>query len=141
MNDNVVDTNIALCLINPSHPDRARALPLVRGIRQSARLVLPPQACYEAYVVLTRPKSVNGYGMAPEDAFAEMTRIRSAFTVFPDPPNLLEVRLDLCRTYGVSGKPAHDARLAAYALCHRIETLVTLNPRDFGRYGLSVVVP
>ncbi len=104
-------------------------------------MVVPPQAWYETYVVLTRPTSVNGYELPTFRAFSEIDSARSQFTTLPDPPNLLDEWLDLCRIHGVSGKVAHDARLAAYARLHRIGTLVTLNARDFARYGLNVVVP
>ena len=141
MNDCAVDTNIALCILNPSHPSHGSVLRLLRDLREDSRIVLPPQACYEAYVVLTRPKLVNGFDLTPSAGYIEIDKLRRAFTVLPDPPELLDAWLDLCREHGVSGKPAHDARLAAYARLHGIETLITLNARDFARYGLRVIVP
>ncbi len=104
-------------------------------------LVVAPQSLYEFWVVATRPQNVNGLELSIERALQEVTAIREAFTVLPDPPGLLDDWLDLCRTHGVSGKNAHDARLAAYARLCGIPTLVTLNARDFARYGLNVVVP
>ena len=97
-------------------------------------ILVAPQSLYEYYAVASRPKDVNGLGRSPEDAARDVLRFRQSFTVLPDPPNLLDAWLELCREHGVSGKPAHDA----YARLHGI---VTLNARDFARYGLSVVVP
>lgn len=84
---------------------------------------------------------MNGRGLSSEEAYQDIRSFRNLFSVLPDPADLLDEWLDLCRAQGVSGKNAHDARLAAYARLHGIPTLVTLNARDFARYGLSVVVP
>jgi len=84
---------------------------------------------------------VNGLGWAVEEAESEITLLRRVFTVLPDPADLLDEWLDLCRTHGVAGKNAHDARLAAYAHRYGVRTLLTLDARDFARFGLSAVVP
>ena len=105
MNDCAVDTNIALCILNPSHPSHGSVLRLLRDLREDSRIVLPPQACYEAYVVLTRPKLVNGFDLTSSAAYIEIDKLRRAFTVLPDPSEILDVWLDLCREHGVSGKP------------------------------------
>ena len=141
MNDDLVDANIILALLNPIHRRHQDVADLVAHRGTLRRLVAPPQSWYETYVVLTRPHDVNGYAMSPSHAVFEIETARLQFAVLPDPPELLDAWLDLCREHGVSGKPAHDARLAAYARLHGIGTLVTLNARDFARYGLSVVVP
>jgi len=42
----------------------------------------------------------------------------------------------------VSGVQVHDARLAAVMAVNNVSHLLTLNPRDFGRYtGLTAVHP
>jgi len=42
----------------------------------------------------------------------------------------------------VTGKRAHDARLVAAMLRHRISQLLTINATDFTRYtGIAVVEP
>ena len=46
--------------------------------------------------------------------------------------------------HGVSGKPTHDARLAATALAAGVPNLLTFNTSDFTRYaadGLKVIDP
>jgi predicted nucleic acid-binding protein len=113
----------------------------LNGKRSGTSFVLAPQSLFEAWVVLTRPAAVNGYGFSTAEAYSQIDAARSLFQVFPDPPNLLDEWLDLCRSHEVSGKNAHDARLAAYARLNNIKTLITLNPRDFARYGLTVIVP
>ena len=86
MNDCAIDTNTALCTLSPSHPSHGSVLRLLRNLRKDSIIVLPPQACYEAYVVLTRPKLVNGFDLAPSGAYTEVAKLRRAFAVLPDPP-------------------------------------------------------
>jgi hypothetical protein len=46
--------------------------------------------------------------------------------------------------YNVSGKQVHDARLVAMMLAWQIESILTLNDRDFRRYeleGIKIVTP
>ena len=41
----------------------------------------------------------------------------------------------LCREVPVAGKQIHDANIAATMLAHGERRLLTLNARDFWRYG------
>ena len=124
------DTNILTAFRDEENRAHRRVLAFAAEQWQDGILVAP-QSLYEYYAVASRPKDVNGLGRSPEDAARDVLRFRQSFTVLPDPPNLLDAWLELCREHGVSGKPAHDARLAAYARLHGIVTLVTLNARDF----------
>ena len=137
--DALLDTNLLTGYTDIENPRHAT---VVRFIYQSdLRLYVAPQSLYEFWTAATQPTNVNGLGMPTEAAWNSVVAFRRVFTILPDPPGLLNEWLDLCRAHAVSGKLAHDARLAAYTRLHRIETLVTLNARDFGRYGLRVVVP
>lgn len=105
-------------------------------------LVIAPQVLFEFWVVVTRPTLSNRYGMAPNDAAQEIRKIISTFMLLNDPDDLLETWLQLCEKYQVSGKPAHDARLVAFMLCHGIDGIITLNAQDFSRFReIQVFVP
>lgn len=136
-----IDTNILTAIRDKEHTRHVDIRETVVRLHASHRLIVAPQSLYEYWSVATRPKNVNGMGRSPEQAALDIEVLRRSFTVLPDPTELLDEWLDLCRTYGVSGKTAHDARLAAYARLHTIPTLITLNARDFARYGLNVAVP
>jgi len=42
----------------------------------------------------------------------------------------------------VQGKPTHDVRIVAQMFAHGLNTIITLNPKDFLRYsGLVVLTP
>ena len=97
---------------------------------------------YELYVVATRPRTSNGYGLNPVDAVTEIRRIAISFPVLPEPPDIVNTWLELCERNSVSGKSAHDARLVAFMLCHAIEGIITLNPQDFSRFTeIQTLVP
>lgn len=50
--------------------------------------------------------------------------------------------LELVVQHAVTGKPAHDARLAAVMRANGIEQILTFNVGDFKRYkGLNVYSP
>jgi predicted nucleic acid-binding protein len=135
----LVDTNILTAVRDEDYAKHGSVLRFLREFE--GEICIAPQSLYEYWVVSTRPKEVNGLGLSTEETWNDIADFRQTFKTLIDPPELLDVWLALCRRFGVSGKPAHDARLAAYARCYGIETLVTLNARDFARYGLNVVVP
>jgi predicted nucleic acid-binding protein len=105
-------------------------------------LCIVPQCIYEFWSVATRPAAVNGLGFAPPDARGRSESLLAAFTLLPDPPDLVHRWLELCERYGVSGRQAHDARLVAAMLAHGVTHILTLNGADFRRYAeLTVLEP
>lgn len=90
---------------------------------------------------MTRPLSANGLGLSPSQAHVEVQRALSFFKLLPDPSDLFPTWLDLVTIHQVSGKPSHDARLAAAVKVHQLDALLTLNAGDFKRFGLNVLTP
>ena len=136
----IIDASLAIGLLLPDHPRHARAVALVeRAESLGYSLRLAPQTAYEAWVVLSRPVSDNGYGITPAALRKTLRSLRSVYPLLPDPADLVDRWLDLCGQYDVKGKPAHDARLAAWAMAHEVRAILTLNPGDFPRYGLTVL--
>lgn len=69
-------------------------------------------------------------------------RYRSDFELRFETAAVFERGQALVGAEGVSGRQAHDARLAAAMLVYEIPAALTLNPRDFERYpGLSIIHP
>lgn len=129
----LVDTNIPLRIAQPHHPHRQVALDaLERLIRsESERFAIAPQSLYEMYVVCTRPASVNGFGMAVPQARTELAATRTLFTLLPELPDVYNTWERPITSYAVSGKRAHDVRLVAFMIEHRIGRLLTFNDTDF----------
>lgn len=139
----LVDTNILTALADASHPRHGEAAEaLVRLRRADELLVIVPQVQYEFWVVCTRPAEANGLGMTPGEARETVDGFCATFLLVEDAPDLAAVWRDLVTRHAVSGKPAHDARLAAAMVSHGLGRLLTFNVRDFRRYGsLAVVAP
>ncbi|CAN5424742.1 hypothetical protein BH11ARM2_BH11ARM2_38910 [soil metagenome] len=136
----VIDANVLLRFADPNSPQHGAVRRSVLSVG-SINLFLAPQAMYEAWVVMTRPSSLNGFGWLPSKAHAILAGVRSQFLFVPDPLNLVDEWLALCLQHNVSGNPAHDARLAAYAIAVGADGVLTLNPGDFRRFGITVLVP
>jgi predicted nucleic acid-binding protein len=101
--------------------------------------MVSPQTLYEFYAVVSRPMEVNGLGLAPDTADQLVTELRAQFDFRPDPPDLVDHWQHLVSQHRISGKPAHDARQAAWLLAHGLQHIYTLNVRDFARFTPAVV--
>ena len=76
------------------------------------------------------------------EATAELMRLKSMFPLLPDTPAIYPVWESLVIQYGVSGKPAHDARLVAAMKVHGLTAILTFDRTVFSRYaGIEVVDP
>jgi predicted nucleic acid-binding protein len=107
-------------------------------------LEVVPQSMVEFWVVATRPRAANGLGLSVPDAEAERLRLEALFNLRPDTPGLYARWVGLVNGFSVSGKPSHDARIAAAMLEHGLTHLLTFNGADFRRFaplGIVVVDP
>jgi predicted nucleic acid-binding protein len=131
----LVDVNVWLRDAQPSHAMHATASTALRAlIASGAALHTVPQTMYEFWVVATRPAAVNGLGWTPAQADAEISRLQNTFTLLPETPDVYLQWRRLCAAYGVSGLPAHDARLVAAMKAHGLAHLLTFNTRHFRRF-------
>ena len=141
----VVDTSLLIRQADINSADRPLALQaLARLTGRSEALRVVPQNMVEFWVVATRPQAVNGLGLSTADANTERRRLEALFPILPDPPDLYTRWVSLVNKFGVSGKPAHDARIVAAMLTHGIMHILTFNGGDFRRYaalGIVVVDP
>jgi predicted nucleic acid-binding protein len=139
----LLDTNILTRSAEPQHPlYQVAADAVVLLLVQPDEPVLVPQNLYEFWVVCTRPVAQNGLGFSPQQAHAELSRLRTLYPLLDDTAALLPQWEQLVSQYQVVGKNAHDARLVAAMLVHGIGRLLTFNPADFQRFpGITVVTP
>lgn len=101
-----------------------------------------PQNLIELWTVATRPFGDNGLGMSPAEAAAELDRIKSMFLLLPETPAIYPAWESLVRTYQVTGKPSHDARLVAAMQTHNLTAILTFDKTGFSRFSdIEVVHP
>jgi predicted nucleic acid-binding protein len=133
----LVDTNVHLRLLQGGHPHQKPALDAMELLttREHEHFVVAPQSLYEMYVVCTRPVAQNGLGLTPERAHQEIVQVRTLFGLLPETSNVYATWEMLVAKYGVAGKPAHDARLVALMLEHRVDRIMTFNDADMNRYA------
>jgi predicted nucleic acid-binding protein len=133
----LVDTNVPLRLLQLGHPHQQPALDAIALLttRDREQFVVAPQSLYEMYVVCTRPVAQNGLGFPPPRAHQELVQARTLFGLLPETSNVYATWEGLVAKYAVAGKPAHDVRLVALMLEHRVDRILTFNDRDFARYA------
>ncbi len=129
----LVDTNIPLRIAQVGHPHRQAALEALQllTLRDGEHFAIAPQSLYEMYVVCSRPLSVNGLGMTPQQAHAEITATRALFQLLPETSQVYSTWEGLVVKYAIGGKQAHDTRLVALMIEHRVAQLLTFNDADF----------
>ena len=139
----LLDTNILTRLSDPASLQAPAATSTVATlVSRGETLFLVPQNLYEFWTVATRPVADNGLAMTVAQAKARLNMLKGAATLLPDNLAITDEWERLVFSYDAKGKSAHDARLVATMLVHRIPQLLTFNSRDFGRYpGITVINP
>ncbi len=139
----LADTNILLRLVERNHPQHVVAAAAIDIVEtRGHQLNIVPQVAYEFWVVATRPLEANGLGMGPAEAQSEFDALLPPFRVLRDERVIFEIWQQLVVDHKVTGKRAHDARLVAAMLRHRISHLLTFNASDFARYpDVTVLEP
>lgn len=142
----LLDTGILLRLINeidPLHADVERAVDSL--IARKEDLLITTQNIAELWNVATRPVANNGLALSPAAiARSYDDTLEPVCAVLVETKFLPFVLRRLLTQYGVIGKHVHDARLVAMMLVWQVDSLLTLNDRDFHRYepeGIKVVTP
>lgn len=137
----LVDTNVLLRVVQPSHSQHAASLAALSQLRlANETLCIVPQVLYEYWVVATRPHNVNGLGMTTAEAERDVVKLVERFRLLRDERGVFDRWQQLVTRYEVLGKNAHDARLVAAMQRHSITRLLTFNWSDFARLpGIEVL--
>lgn len=108
-------------------------------------LLITTQNIAEFWNVATRPKANNGLELPPaEVARLFANAIEPLIAVLPERETVQEEFRRLLVQYNVVGKQVHDARLVAMMLAWQVTHVLTLNERNFQRFGpesITVVSP
>ena len=120
--------------------DVVRSVSILAARRDELKVVA--QNLIEFWAVATRPIIDNGLGLTVAQTEHELTKLKALFTILPDTADILPEWEQLVVKHQVLGKQAHDARLVAAMLVHRVTHLLTFNIADFKRYSeITVVSP
>jgi predicted nucleic acid-binding protein len=138
----LLDTNVLLRRVRPSHPSHAFAVDSVARLLAAGEAVhFTLQNVAEFWNVATRPAEHNGLGFPAPVALVEVEKVEAAFDLLPDTPSIYAVWRDLVLRHGVIGAKVHDARLVAAKQVHGVHRLLTFNAGDFAPYEIEVVQP
>lgn len=81
-------------------------------------------------------------GLECVQVFSSSSRFRDGFTVLGDPPNILDIWLDLVAAKNLKGKRVHDAHLVVTLKANEVSHLPTLNASDFAAMvGITILSP
>ena len=138
-----LDTNVLARSIESDHPQNAEAIAAILALLQRAHDVyVLPQNLIEFWVISTRPRKENGLGLSPVEADAHLAKFESLFLLPADRKAVYDTWRRLVTEHEVRGKNAHDARIAAALMAHKITHLVTFNTSDFKRFTeITVLAP
>jgi predicted nucleic acid-binding protein len=136
----LLDTNI---LLRAAARDEAEhsivSAALDSLISQNTKLFTCSQNLYEMWVVLTRPREANGYGLSTSETARLLREVIRSFPVLSESPEVIEKWLELSLRYDVKGKQVHDARLVALMKSENIYYILTLNKSDFARFQSEIM--
>ena len=143
----LLDTNVVLRLIDREAEEHESCRTAVEKIHEcGGELLLAPQVIYEFWVVSTRPADGRegqrkGFGWTVEKAKEAVDHLVNAFRLYPDTKDVFDTWRRLVDEHKVQGKRAHDVRLVAYQKAYGIDSILTLNARDFRGLGVTVLTP
>lgn len=130
-----IDTNVFLAATDEDRPTHEEAVAcLESGLAGNARLFVTGQIFREYLVVATRPVEVNGLGMEPESALANLREFQQTALLLPEDAVTKRFLLQVIQRHQLRGKGIHDANVVASMLRHGLEKLKTFNPDDFENF-------
>jgi predicted nucleic acid-binding protein len=143
----LLDTSVLVRLVSAGDAQHALGVQAVKKLHRLGEVLhLTPQTLIEFRSVVTRPVANNGLGLT--GAVAEMLteKLERELPLLPDSPDIFPAWKTLVRTYGITGKQVHDARLVAVCQVHGIGRLLTFNTGHFARFasatpGVEILAP
>jgi predicted nucleic acid-binding protein len=139
----LIDTNVLLRLADELSTEHALAMPVLEKLLASGVAVyLSAQVLVEFWAVATRPVAANGLGWSNVTAVQTIRALRGQFPLLHETPDGVDRWLELVDRCQVSGKHAHDARLASLVIGHGMRKLLTFNTSDFPpAWGIEAIHP
>ena len=113
--------------------DVARAA-VTRAFAGTEPLRISRQIVREYLAAVTRPRNWSS-PLDMAEALQDVERMCARLEILEDGPQVMGLLEELCREVHLAGKQVHDANIAATMLAHGERRLLTLNARDFKRFG------
>ena len=138
-----MDTNILLRLVQPDSPEYGTIRQCTDHLwERGADLFYTSQNLAEFWNVCTRPPDRNGFGFSVAETDERAALIEAKFSFAADGEATPQEWRRIVVAANVSGIQVHDARLVAAMRVHGIANLLTLNAKDFRRFGdITVLSP
>ena len=138
----LLDTNVLLRSVQTSHAMHSDAVNATALLVRDEVVSIVPQNLIEFWAVATRPESNNGLGLTVGETVQRLAFLKSAFSLLPETPEIIQEWEQLVVRHQVLGKQVYDARLVAAMNVHGLTHLLTFNVGDFKRFtGITAVTP
>jgi predicted nucleic acid-binding protein len=135
----LIDTTVLVAVVDPARDGHRAATALLDDGRP---LAITPQILREFMVVASRPRSVNGLGLALAQVALNAEEFAESALMLAEDYRVARVLRLLVGQRRAAGKQIHDANIVACALVHGVRRIVTGNPRHFDRFDdLIEIVP
>lgn len=138
--ESFVDTNVLCAATASARPFHARALARLEVGFATRSLCMSGQVVREYYAVATRPPEVNGLGLKPGEALANLRQFLDRAPLLAEDPAVCDGLIDLLARVPCKGKQVHDANIVATMIAHGVRRLITLNPQDFERFAPQIEI-
>lgn len=107
----LIDTNILLRSIEPSHPMYCETIKAIITIKNQEKIMyISSQNIIEFWNVCTRPREKNGLGFTIQETEKEVNYLKSFFCLLPDSSLIYSQWEQLVINYQVKGVNVHDTR-------------------------------
>jgi predicted nucleic acid-binding protein len=135
----MLDTNVLLSATDALRHGHKQALQVLGQWPDSGTaLFLSPQVVREYLTVATRPVDCNGLGMPVSVALDNVRLLCKRTALLVEDDVVCKRLLGLLADVECAGRQIHDANIVATMLVHKVPMVVTMNLRDFSRFGAFV---
>lgn len=141
--DHLIDTNILVRFAYPADPDHAMIqAAIVRLTQRGGWLCYSTQNMLESWNVLTRPATARGgFGLTPTQADVAVQGFEAGLNLLTETEAVYQEWRRIVVAHSVSGVQVYDARLAAFMRVYNVPKILTMNAKDFTRYGVTPIHP
>ncbi|CAG0990234.1 hypothetical protein PHYC_02248 [Phycisphaerales bacterium] len=136
-----LDTNAVISnLVEKRSDHQLVSEALQRLVSAGHELCICAQVVYEFWVVATRSEDRNGLGFDTDEVAKQIDLLLTAYSLLPEPADMISRWRAICTANRVRGYKAHDARLAAVAMAFGVDRVFSNNTDDFKNWtGITVV--
>lgn len=135
-----VDTSILLRAMIPGLSRHSEAESLIQHMwENNTDLWISRQVLREYLVQATHPNSFSP-PLTIEQVIRQIEIIRTLFRVADETGLVTDHLLTLLQNHATRGKQVHDANLVATMLANEVDILLTLNVKDFKRFGDKIEI-